>query len=162
MTSDSNEYSGARALVALHAKHLRAFVAMWRRADSEAVTLPASANPHYASRAALLAHVLGCAARYLTWICEKLELPAPNLEEYPDPGGLAARVDECLEDVLTAWERPMHGLTEETADALVCESWWGVPYSIDAMLEHAVMHPIRHAHQLEKLLAERSGPADQV
>ena len=162
MTPGSYEYGGARALVALHAKHLRAFVVTWRRADNEAMALPVSANPNYASREALLAHVLRSAARYLTWMCEKLELPAPNLEEHPDPGGLAARADEYLKDVLAAWERPLHGLTEEMADSLVYESRWGVPYSIDAMLEHAVMHPIRHAHQLEELLAERSGAADQV
>jgi uncharacterized damage-inducible protein DinB len=154
MAPDSYKYGGARALVALHAKHLREFVAIWRRADDQTVELLASANPNYASREALLAHVLGCAARYLTWICEKLELPEPNLEEYPDPGCLAARVDEYLEDVLAAWERPLRGLTEELADSRVYESWWGVPYSIDAMLEHAVMHPIRHAHQLQELLAQ--------
>ncbi len=155
MAPDSYKYGGARALVALHAKHLREFVVTWRRADNQAVELPASANPNYASREALLAHVLGCAARYLTWICEKLELPEPNLEEYPDPGGFAARADEYLENVLTAWEGPLRGLTEELADSRVSESRWGVPYSIDAMLEHAVMHPIRHAHQLEELMAER-------
>jgi uncharacterized damage-inducible protein DinB len=152
---ESYKYGGARALVALHATHLREFVATWRRADDQAVELPASANPNYASREAVLVHVLGCAARYLTWICEKLELPAPNLEEYPDPGGFAARADEYLENVLAAWERPLRGLTEELADSRVYESRWGVPYSIDAMLEHAVMHPIRHAHQLEELMAER-------
>jgi hypothetical protein len=69
MAFDSYEYGGARALVAVHAKHLREFVATWRRADHQDVELPASANPNYASREALLAHVLGCAARYLTWIC---------------------------------------------------------------------------------------------
>ena len=153
MTLGSYEYGGARALVTLHAKHLREFMATWRRADNQAVELPASANPNYASREALLAHVLGCAARYLTWICEKLELPEPNLKEYPDPGGFAARADEYLEDILAAWEVPLRGLTEESADSRVYESWWGVPYSVDAMLEHAVMHPIRHARQLEELLA---------
>ena len=94
MTPGSYEYGGARAMVALHAKYLRAFVVTWRRADNEAVALPASENPNYASRQALLAHVLGGAARYLIWMCEKLELPAPNLEERPDPGGFAARADE--------------------------------------------------------------------
>ena len=155
MAPGSYEYGGARALVALHAEHLRKFMATWRRADNQAVELPASANPDYASREVLLAHVLGCAARYLTWICEKLELPEPNLEEYPDPAGFAARADEYLEDVLAAWERPLRGVTEASADSRVYESWWGVPYCIDAMLEHAVMHPIRHAHQLEELLARR-------
>jgi len=44
-------------------------------------------------------------------------------------------------------------LTEERADLPAYPSRWGTPYSIDAMLEHAVMHPIRHAYQLEKLMA---------
>ena len=34
---------------------------------------------------------------------------------------------------------------------------WGSPYSINAMLEHAVMHPIRHRFQLENLLREQRG-----
>ena len=155
MAPGSYEYGGARALVALHAEHLRKFMETWRRADNQGLGLPASANPNYASREGLLAHVLGCAARYLTWICEKLELPEPNLEECPDPGGFAARADEYLEDVLAAWERPLRGVTEESADSRVYESWWGVPYCIDAMLEHAVMHPIRHTYQLEELLVRR-------
>jgi len=31
-------------------------------------------------------------------------------------------------------------------------SQWQTRYCIDSMLEHAVMHPIRHAFQLEELL----------
>jgi hypothetical protein len=34
-------------------------------------------------------------------------------------------------------------------------SRWQTLYSIDAMLEHAVMHPIRHAFQLEELMRQR-------
>ena len=30
---------------------------------------------------------------------------------------------------------------------------WKTLYCVDAMLEHAVMHPIRHTFQLERLLA---------
>jgi uncharacterized damage-inducible protein DinB len=155
MTAEGYKYAGAQALVALHAQHLRAFMATWRRADSAAVELPPTTDPAYASREALLAHVLSCAARYLTWICEKLELVAPNLEEHPEPEGFAARADEYLEDVLAAWERHLRELTAEMADRRVYQSWWGVPYCIDAMLEHAVMHPIRHAYQLEVLLAKQ-------
>jgi uncharacterized damage-inducible protein DinB len=155
MTSGSYKYGGARVLVALHAEHLRAFMAAWRRADAADVALPATTDPAYASREALLAHVLSCAARYLMWICEKAELEGPNLEGRPDANGFAARADEYLENVLAAWERPLVDLTEENAVRTAHESWWGVPYCIDAMLEHAVMHPIRHAYQLETLLAKR-------
>jgi len=155
MTSGSYKYGGARVLVALHAERLRAFMATWRRADSAGVEPPTTNDPAYRSRETLLAHVLGCAARYLMWICEKAELDRPNLEGRPDAEGFAARADEYLENVLAAWERSLLGLTEEKAVREAHESSWGVPYCIDAMLEHAVMHPIRHAYQLEALLARQ-------
>ena len=34
-------------------------------------------------------------------------------------------------------------------------SRWQTRYCIDAMLEHAVMHPIRHAFQLYELIKDR-------
>ena len=45
-----------------------------------------------------------------------------------------------------------------TADprSMEAESWtapWGAPFTADAMLEHAVLHPMRHAFQLEELMA---------
>jgi hypothetical protein len=79
----------------------------------------------------------------LTWICEQLQLPDPGLEKNPNP------------DVLTAWEKPLRELTEEQADSKVYTSRWGTAYCIDAMLEHAVMHPIRHSRQLEELMATK-------
>ena len=36
-------------------------------------------------------------------------------------------------------------------------SRWKVTYCIDGMLEHAVMHPIRHRVQLEALLGRGRG-----
>jgi len=146
------KYGGARVLVALHDHHLRAFLETWRRADAMRIELPVTSNPSYASREALLNHVLRAAARYLTWMCEQLELPAPGLDEHPEVQGFAARADEYLETVLAAWQKPLRELTEEQADMPAYPSRWGTPYSIDAMLEHAVMHPIRHAYQLETLM----------
>ena len=137
----------------LHESHLREFLKAWRSADAVDLVLPASSDPNYASREALLAHVLGCAARYLTWTCEQLGAEAPELEEYPEPAGLAARADEYLETVLAAWRGPLHELTEEEAYAPEYESRWGTRYCLDSMLEHAVMHPIRHAHQLRELMS---------
>ncbi len=145
-------YGGAEALVALHEKHLREFLGVWREADRVGVDLPETSDPSYASREALLAHVLGCAARYLSWICEQLELPSPGLEEYPDPGSLSDRADCYLEEIFEAWGGSLRSLTEERAYEPAHVSRWGPPYCVDAMMEHAVMHPIRHTHQLRALL----------
>jgi len=145
-------YGGARTLVELHERHLRELFGVWRRAASAGVALPETEDPAYASYEALLAHVLGCAARYLVWICESLGLPAPALETRPAPEGFAVRAAGYLEEILAAWDGPLTGITEEQACAVAYPSNWSTPYCVDAMLEHAVMHPIRHAHQLRRLL----------
>ena len=156
MTEDPFRYGGARALVELHDLHLREFLDVWRRADARRLELPATGDPNYASRAALLAHVLGCAASYLTWICEQLEVPVPEIEQRPDPEGLAERAGTYMDEVLTAWGGDcLRGLGEDRAYAPAHPSRWGPPYCIDAMLEHAVMHPIRHTQQLRELMDAR-------
>ena len=153
MGQDSFEYGGARVLVELHERRLREFLDVWREAEDRQLELPPTSDPNYESREVLLAHVLGAAARYLVWICEQLEVvPPPEIDPNPEPDGLAARADQVLEQTLAAWRDPLKGLTEERAYAPVHESRWGPSYCIDAMLEHAVMHPIRHAHQLRQLI----------
>ncbi len=152
MSQNSYRYGGARALVALHERYLRGFLEVWRQADNRGLKLPDSPDPNYASRAALLAHVLGCAARYLVWICEQLEVPAPDLEQYPEPESLPDAAEDYLESVLRGWHDRLSDLTEERASAPAHDPRWGPPYCMDAMLEHAVMHPIRHSHQLRTLL----------
>ena len=154
MAEDSYEYGGARALVALHEQYLREFLTVWRAADQQEIALPKTSDPNYESRAALLAHVLGGAGRYLVWICEQLALPEPEVEQRPDPEDLVPRAEEHMEQVLEAWKRPLRALTEERANGPAHRANWGPPYCIDAMLEHAVMHPIRHAHQLRELMSK--------
>ncbi len=156
MVEDSYKCGGAKALVTLHEQYLREFLSVWRAADQQGVELPRVSDPDYQSRAALLAHVMGCAAGYLMWICEQLAFPRPEVERRPDPESLVDRADEYMEQVLAAWSRPLRDLTEERAYEPAHKSNWGSPYCIDAMLEHAVMHPVRHTHQLRRLMADGS------
>jgi uncharacterized damage-inducible protein DinB len=155
MTSDAYRFGGARALVALHDQHLREFLEVWRRAREAEVTLPAASDPNYASLETLLAHVLKSAAGYLAWICRQLELPKPRFPELPSIEELPHRAREYAEAVLEAWQAPLRELTEEQAYLPDFPSPWESRYCIDAMLEHAVMHPVRHAHQLRELMAAR-------
>ena len=66
-----------------------------------------------------------------------------------------------MEDILEAWRMPLSHLPASAFDAGGHEAWWGTPYSVDAMLEHAVMHPLRHEWQLRKLSGrEAVSPCD--
>lgn len=146
-------YRGARALVLLHERELRAFLATFRRAQAWGVKLPETDDPDYASLAALLRHVLGAAGGYLRWTAKVLELPDPGVDKPPSLEAIDAEAEVYLEHVLDRWWSPLRDVPEEKFE-VAHKSNWGTPYSVDAMLEHAVVHPMRHAFQLEELMGE--------
>ncbi len=149
------ECRGTRASVALHEEHLRRFLASWERARSSGVGLKPVDDPDYTSYDALLRHLFHWARRYLLWICEQLDLPAPKLGPPLELGLLADESADYLETLLAAWRTPLRGVPAERVFREVHTAPWGIPYSIDAMLEHAVMHPVKHRFQLEELMGER-------
>ena len=154
MSSDLQCRSRAvRALVLLHEEHLRRFVATWRLALDASVSLPASGDPSYASLASLGQHVLGAAAGYLVWICEMLELPDPGVRSAPDATAITRDADDYLEHVLERWRTsPLRQVADDQLETPEYPSEWRTRYCIDSMLEHAVMHPIRHTFQLDELI----------
>lgn len=138
-------YTGARSMVILHERELRRFVAVWRQAASTGTPLPPNT---YSSYDEIVQHVLRAARGYMIWMCEKLGLPDPGIPPTPPPEQIAGQVEEYLEQVLAGWRDPLKEIHEDRFGE-VYPSRWKVDYCIDAMMEHAVMHPIRHSHQLE-------------
>ncbi|MBI5059927.1 hypothetical protein HZB60_09155 [candidate division KSB1 bacterium] len=144
-------YRGARAMVILHDQELRKCLVTWRAAKAAGIPLPKTDDPDYQSKEHLLHHILRAARGYLSWMCEMLGLPDPGLPTAPEPAVVEREAEAYLEQLLTAWREPLAGVAEPRFDETY-KSRWGVDYCIDAMLEHAVMHPLRHRFQLEELL----------
>ncbi len=149
-------YRGARALVALHEKELRAFLPVWRRFDSAGIPLPATDDENYLSNAHLLLHVLRAAGRYLTWICRQLDLPDPGIGDAPTADEIVAKAEAFLEHVLARWRAALTELPAARVEDKAYVSNWGAPMTIESMLEHALVHPIRHTFQLEELMARQA------
>jgi uncharacterized damage-inducible protein DinB len=148
------KYRGARALVLLHDKHLRQCLEVWKRAKAAKVKLPKTDSENYQSLEMLLEHILGAAGHYMIEICEYLGLPDPAIREAPGTSTIEAEADGYLEHVLERWQLPLVHVSEETLDLTPkTDAPNRMPYY--AMLEHAVMHPIRHQFQLEALIAEQ-------
>jgi len=147
------EYHGARTLVWLHEQQLRSFLETWQAAKRATVKLPVTSDPAYVSLEALLVHVFKCARRYLVWMCEALHLPDPEIQPVPLAENVADTAESYCEHLVQRWRRPLAGVKEEVFCRTENRSWWNVTYCVDAMLEHAVMHPWRHRFQLEELLA---------
>ena len=145
---------GARALVLLHERHLRSFVDTWFQAKETGVTLPKTKDPSYVSMEELLRHNLRAARGYMIWMCEKLGLPDPDIAAAPEAVAVAGQAREYMEHVLEKWREPLAEVPEERFEDVVYPSRWNVDYCIDAMMEHAVMHSIRHEFQLQRLMGE--------
>ena len=119
------------------------------------VTLPPSDDPAYASLGALGQHVLGAAGSYMVWMCEVLKLPDPGIQPAPDPAAIGRDAEKYMEHVLERWRAPLSDVPNEQLETPEYTSEWQTRYCIDSMLEHAVMHPIRHAFQLDELIKDR-------
>jgi hypothetical protein len=152
---DNYKFRGARACVLLHDKHVRQCLDVWKQAKAANVKLPQTEDSSYASLEHLLYHILRAARGYMVWTCKKLELPDPDIRDTPDVDKIEAEAEGYLEHVLERWRFPLVDVPEEKFEPQTYASNWGTHYCIDAMLEHAVMHPIRHEFQLRELLEQQ-------
>lgn len=148
------KYNGARSLVLLHEKHLRSCVQIWKEAKKLNIKLPETEDEDYKSLETLLRHILRSARNYMIWMCANLNLPDPEIEVQPEPDSIENKADKFVDHLLEKWRLPLADVPEDKFD-LTFKSNWGVNYCIDAMLEHAVMHPIRHEFQLRNLINEQ-------
>ena len=146
------KYNGAKALVALHGMHLRSFYKTWQQAKQVGVKLPDSDDPYYKSLDTLLYHLLRSARGYMIWMCKQLNLPDPQIDEAPLPDIVVEIAESYLDYLIDKWKYPLKDVPPELFEDKVYKSNWEVEYCIDAMLEHAVMHPIRHEFQLNNLI----------
>jgi len=151
----SYKYSGARSLVLLHEHHLQSFLKVWREAIKTKIDLPATDDEDYQNPETLLRHVLRSACGYMTWICEQLQLPDPEIMLPPKTNRIEHRADAYVAHLLEKWRVPLADVDPEKFSNRTYPFHWGVSCSIEAMLEHAVMHPIRHEFQLRNLIHSR-------
>ena len=143
-----------RSLVELHNVELRSFLATWKRFVASGKPMPeAHGDADYENPERLVAHVQGAARSYLLWIWEVLEQPIPDLELTRDPAVIVPRLETFMEETLAGWTRHLAPLIDEQLAPKQYLSRWGDPFMIDQMLEHAVVHPMRHRIQLERILA---------
>jgi uncharacterized damage-inducible protein DinB len=153
-TMTTYTYPGARALIALHDQHMHSFLEAWRRAKKAGIVLPQTTDPSYKSMETLLFHSLRASRNYIVWICQKLELPDPGIDPVPDLKHIEQSADAYLEHLLQRWQSPLRDVPEERFFDRTYLSRWDVEYCIESMLEHAVMHPIRHEFQLINLMRQ--------
>lgn len=146
------KYKGAEALIHLHKEHFLSFLEVWKTVKKVNIKLPITGDSDYQSLEHLILHVVRSSRGYIIWICEKLNLPEPKIDVLPKFEQIEKTIDNYILHLLEEWKIPLVNVEEKRFFDLTYKSNWGTDYCIEAMLEHAVMHPIRHEYQLKKIL----------
>jgi uncharacterized damage-inducible protein DinB len=142
------------SLAGLHETELRSCLATWKRFKASGTPMPeAHGDAAYESAEHLIAHVQGAARSYMMWIRQVLESPVTDMELVRDVAVIVPRLDAYMEETLDGWRRHLAMVTDEQLQDRQYKSRWGEMFDIEQMLEHAVVHPMRHRAQLERLLA---------
>lgn len=146
--------NAVRSCVELHEIELNRFHETWQRFLASGTPLPETDDPSYQSAAHLGGHVFRAARGYLTWIGECVKRPVTGLDADTDSVSIARKGRPFVDAVLEAWRRELALLEDSELAPGTYKSRWGQDYNIEQMLEHAVVHPMRHRIQLERLMAE--------
>lgn len=146
--------NAVRSCVELHEIEMDRFFEVWQKFRASGAVLPATADPNYASPDHLGGHVLRAARNYLTWIGDCVKRPVTDVDLDNEPVSVGAKGRPFLDEVLAAWRRHLALLEDEELAPTSFKSRWGDDYTIEQMLEHAVVHPMRHRIQLERLMRE--------
>jgi uncharacterized damage-inducible protein DinB len=141
------------SLVELHERELRSFLEVWKRfVDSGAAMPEAHGDESYESRERLAGHVLMAARGYLIRIGEWIGRPLAGVDASQDPHEIMKRATAFTDDVLAAYPRHLAEVTNEELEKQIHRTRWGDLMSVEMLLEHAVVHPMRHRIQLERIL----------
>jgi uncharacterized damage-inducible protein DinB len=101
---------------------------------------------------AIMSHVVRAGYGYADYIREQLSIastrPQPKLLSRQESlAQLEAALRYTIETLEGRWE-----MSGEEISAIVINTRWGVVYDVEGLLEHAVMHILRHRRQIEKFI----------
>ena len=101
---------------------------------------------------AIMFHVVRAAYGYADYIREQFSIASTRPEHKPFTQQEAeAQLDAALEYTVQTLEGRWE-MSDKEITATVIKSRWGAVYDVDGLLEHAVMHILRHRRQIEKFI----------
>ena len=97
-------------------------------------------------------HVVMAGYGYANYIRAQFSLAAEPVSREPiSHAELSGAIDKMLaytvETLDGKWE-----MTDDEISGIVINSGWGVTYDLEQLLEHAIVHVLRHRRQIEKFL----------
>jgi uncharacterized damage-inducible protein DinB len=102
----------------------------------------------------IMSHVVGAAYGYADYLREQLSVestrpPRRLLSRRESLEGLQAALRYTVETLDGRWE-----MSAEEIAAIVIKTRWGPVYDAEGLLEHAIVHVLRHRRQLERFISQ--------
>lgn len=100
----------------------------------------------------ILTHVVRSGYSYANYIRDSFSITSTRsiTESLSRPqaiAGIEAMLDYTVQTLDEKWE-----MTYEEINATIIHPRWGVVYNLEQLLEHAIVHILRHRRQVEKFL----------
>jgi uncharacterized damage-inducible protein DinB len=101
-----------------------------------------------------MSHVVRAGYGYADYIREQLSIastrPQPKLLSRQESlEQLAAALQYTIQTLEGRWE-----MSAEEISGIVINSRWGAVYDMEGLLEHAIVHLLRHRRQIEKFISQ--------
>ena len=132
-------------------RELQNILKMLSEEDYERISNPSSPDPDCLSVQTILSHTISSGFGYATYIRNALEIKTnrPDIPLLPKADSIT-ELDKMLAYTLETFEGRWDISEYEMLTILVHTNW--SEYDIESMLEHAIVHILRHRRQIERLM----------
>jgi uncharacterized damage-inducible protein DinB len=120
--------------------------------DYSRIVDPHTTDEDCRSAQTMMSHVVGAGYGYANYLRRALAMPGVRYERRPlsraeSLAHLETMLAYTIETLDGRWE-----MTDEDMQATLVRTRWGSNYDMEQMLEHAIVHILRHRRQIERLL----------
>lgn len=138
------------------AADLRALVGNLSEDDFVRILDSETTDEECRSAQTIMAHVVGAGYSYADYIRELFGIaserpPREMFSQRDAPARLDAMLEYTAQTLEGRWV-----MSDDEIDNCVIHARWGVTYDIEQLLEHAVVHILRHRRQIERLICSQN------
>jgi uncharacterized damage-inducible protein DinB len=139
---------------------LRRLVGQIAEEDALRVVDPRTEDEACRSVQTIMSHVVNAGYGYADLLRKFFSVPSTRPPKAPllSPREYLEQLDAVLAYTAETLEGRWR-MTDEEIMAVVINSGWGVKYDAEQLLEHAIVHVLRHRRQIEKFMSQGLIPA---
>lgn len=136
------------------ASELKHLVAQIPDNDFTRIVDPQTRDENCRSVQTIMAHVVSSGFGYADRIRTLFAIPSTSppkqhLSRLEAVTQLEAMLDYTAQTLQGRWE-----MTDEEIESAIIQTGWGVTYDLEQLLEHAIVHILRHRRQIERFMLQ--------